>query len=383
MRILFVASRHHPPPGGRHTSSSADDLLFPVSQSQAFWVRALRAAGHGCEVFWRSASVYPWSRPRRLVMTERVTIRRAISAIAQRVPRLSLDIHLRNRRLLRHCQRFGPQAVILVGDNTVVLPETLAAIRAGGAVVVYACGTSPIVFSHAIERAAARLYDVVVANDRHHAAQWQELGARRAEVLPMSAIDPTFHRPHDLSPAEREAFTCDVGFIGTVVPSRLYGERITALEALRDVDLGIWSVHTVPDSLRPFHRGALLGAQMIRALCAARIVVNPHGDFMRSGGNLRLFEACGVGAFQVTDDRPGVREWFTPGEHLVTYRDPDHLRAVVHEYLGREADRDRIGRAGRRHALERHTYAHRMRRLVELIADARAERGEVAPEPAG
>jgi spore maturation protein CgeB len=307
-------------------------------------------------------------------MTERVTLRRAVAAIAGRLPRASLDIRLRNRRLLERCRRLAPDAVILIGDNTVILPETLAAIRASGVILVYTCGTSPIVFSHAIERAAARLYDVVIANDLHHAAQWQELGARRVEVLPMSAVDPEFHRPYDLAADERDAYACDVGFVGTVVPSRLYGERIAALEALRDVDLGIWSVHDVPDSLRPFHRGALLGEEMARALCAARILVNPHGDFMRYGGNQRLFEACGAGAFQITDDRPGVRAWFTPGEHLMTYRDPRHLRELVRAYLGDDPERRRIGESGRRHVLEHHTYARRMTRLVELITESRDAR---------
>jgi len=368
MRILFVASLHHPEESGAPRLSGGNDLLFPVSQAHAFWVKALRAAGHVCDVFWRSKSVYPWSRERRLVMAERLTAGRAIRAIASRVPRLSPDLRTRNRRLVKRCRELRPDVLILVGDNTVVFPETLATLRDTGIAIVYTCGTSPIVFSHPLERAAAPLYDLVVANDLYHAMQWRELGARRVEVLPMSAIDPDTHRPYDATPEERAAWSCDVGFVGTLVPSRLYSERIAALEALRGLDLGIWSVHEVPASLRPHHRGALLGEDMIRAISCARIVVNPHGDFMRWGGNLRLFEACGAGALQITDERPGVREWFAPGEHLLTYRDPGHLRELVISFLGRESERLRIAGAGRRHVLAHHTYSHRMKRLTELVA---------------
>ena len=56
-----------------------------------------------------------------------------------------------------------------------------------------------MVFSRPIERAAAPCIDLVVANDFYHAIQWRELGARRVEVLPMSAIDPAFHYPYELS----------------------------------------------------------------------------------------------------------------------------------------------------------------------------------------
>lgn len=95
---------------------------------------------------------------------------------------------------------------------------------------------------------------------------------------------------------------------------------------------------------------------------------------MRYGGNLRLFEACGAGAFQITDDRPGVREWFVPGEHLVTYRDPGHLRQLTAFHLDRDAERLRIAAEGRLHVLSRHTYAHRMQRLVDLISEIRTGR---------
>ncbi len=376
MRILFVASLHHPGAAADALrGGTSHDLLFPTAQAHAFWVKALRAAGHVCDVFWRSTSVYPWVRQRELHMTERLTIQRAVSAAVALVPRLSPDLRLRNRRLLRHCRDFRPDVVILVGGNAVVFPETLAALRASGVVIVYTCGTSPVVFSHAIERAAAPLYDVVVANDRYHGIQWRELGARRVEVLPMSAVDPDFHRPYDLTAAERAAYSCDVGFVGTLVPHRLYAERVAALEALRELDLGIWSVHELPPSLRERGRGALLGEPMLRALCAARVVVNPHGDFMRYGGNFRLFEACGVGAFQITDDRPGVREWFVPGEHLVIYRDPAHLRELVAYYLAHDHERERIASAGRAHVLAHHTFAHRMDALVRLIEDVRRRPG--------
>lgn len=372
MRLLFVATLHHPQAleHARRAAPPGEEPLFPPSQGQYFWVKALRRQGYACAVFWRSESALPWARTRQLRMTQRMTPARAIGALAGRVPALNPDIRLRNRRLLAQARAFQPDAIVLIGDNRVILPDTLARLkRETGAALVYASGTSPVVFSHAIERAAAPLVDLALTNDFYHAIQWRELGARRVETLPLSAIDPEFHHPFALSEDEQRRYGCEVGFVGTLVPDRLYGERIAALAALGDFDLGIWSVHEVPASLRRFYRGAALGDEMLRATAAGMIALNPHGDFMRWGGNMRLFEACGVGAFQLVDDRPGVREWFRDGEHLVIYRDRDHLRELVRYYLAHDDERRQIADAGRAHALAHHTYDHRMARFVQLIEE--------------
>jgi spore maturation protein CgeB len=374
VKILFVATLHHPEvlAAARRAAPPGDEPLFPSSQAHHFWVSALRRLGHTCAVFWRSDSTVPGLRTRALRMTRRLTLRRALPALLARVPAWNPDVRLRNRRLLRAARSFRPDVVVLTGDNDVVLPATLASIRRElGASLVYASGTSPIVFARAIERAAAPLYDLVVTGDHYHAVQWLELGAGRAEVLPLAAADPSFHRPYELTEAERARHRCQVGFVGTLVPPSLYGDRIAALEALRDLDLGIWSVHEVPGSLRPAFRGAALGEEMLRVLGAATIAVNPHANFTRYGGNMRLFELCGIGAFQVTDDRPGVHRWFTAGEHLVTYRDPADLRRLVGHYLARDEERRRIAAAGQRHVHAHHTYDQRMERLTTLIAEVR------------
>jgi spore maturation protein CgeB len=106
---------------------------------------------------------------------------------------------------------------------------------------------------------------------------------------------------------------------------------------------------------------------MVRALRSAKIVVNPHGDFMRYGGNMRLFEACGVGALQIADDLPGVHRWFRVGTDLVTYRSLGELRDQAAYYLSHDEERRRIADTGRAHVCDHHTYDHRMTRLVELV----------------
>src|SRR5664279_648275 len=218
MKILFVASLHHPEElrAARERDSS---VLFPPSMSQHFWEKALRKRGHILDVFWRTS---PTEKTRRY--SAAITPRKVIDALVNRVPpQINPEARARNAGLIVKAREFRPDLLWMVGDNTVIYPETLAAIkREIGCTLLYACGTSPIVFSRSIDRAAARLYDLVIANDYYHGIQWQELGAPRMECLPISACDPDFHHPYVLTDEERAAYACDIAFVGTLVPDHLY-----------------------------------------------------------------------------------------------------------------------------------------------------------------
>lgn len=375
-RILFVATLHHPEQLQKDiaaTPAGESPPLFPTSMGQHFWARAMRKRSYTLDVFWRNLPGYgrgDISALKSHVHTQRITPGKVANALLRRMPlHLNPDYRRRNANLITHARQFQPDILWMIGDNTVIYPDTLATIKADtGCKVVYASGTSPIVFSHPIERAAARLYDLVLVNDYYHGIQWLELGAKQMECLPIAAIDPDFHYPRELSSDERQQYAADVSFVGTLVPDNLYSERVAALNALTDFNPGIWSVHDVPDSLRPYVRGYALGETMFRVLSAAKISLNIHGDFMRYGGNMRLFEAAAVGAFQIVDNRPGIKTWFTSGEHLVTFTDTDDLRAKVAYYLAHDAERQTIAQAALKHVRQHHTYDVRLARVEELLS---------------
>lgn len=374
-RILFVASLHHPEQLQQEIAAAPHDPpLIPSSMSLHFYEKALKARGVTLDIFWRNLPGFgprDVSRLRTQRHSARLTPGKIVGALLRRIPpALHPDIQRRNALLLQQARRFQPDLLWLIGDNTIILPQTLSAIReATGCRILYASGTSPIVFSHSIEREAARLYDLALVNDLYHGMQWLELGAKRMACLPYVAIDPDFHQPPTLSDEEKARYACDVTFVGTLMPQQLYSERVAALEALRDFDLGIWSVHDVPPRLRPHLRGAALGAQMMRVLAGSTISLNPHGDFMRYGGNMRLFEAAALGAFQLCDDRPGIREWFRPDEHLVIYHSLDDLRAKVVYYLAHPEERAALATAAREHVLKHHTYAQRLDQIEAMLAE--------------
>lgn len=375
-RILFVSSLHHPEAlreAAAQVPAGQPAPLFPPSMAQHFWEKALRKRGHTLDVFYRNLpGGVPSASGHTERHSERITPRKLWRAALNRVPPHANPIlRQRNQQLLEKARAFRPDILWMTGDNTVIYPETLATIqRELGCRLVYACGTSPIVFSHAIDRQAARLYDLILASDYYHGIQWMELGAKRMECLPLSACDPDFHHPYPLTDDERRAYTCDIAFVGTLVPNHLYSRRVRALEALTDFDLGIWSVHDVPASLRRFVRGRALGEDMLKILSAAKICFNTHGDFVFYGGNLRLFEVAGAGVFQVTDDLPGTRKWFPEVNGVptvLTYQDEDDLRQKVAYYLAHDEERQTAAQRAQAHVYAHHTYDVRAAQFETLV----------------
>ena len=375
-RVLFIAALHHPDELVQERARAPQDEkpLFPRSMGQHYWERAFRAAGYDLDVFWRNLPGYgrrDISRLRAAVYRNRWTPGRVAVALQRRIPpRLQPDLRRRNQLLLEQAARFQPDIIWLSGDNREIFPDTLARLkREHNCNIIYVTGVSPIVFSQANERAAARLYDLVLVNDYYHGVQWLELGARKMECLPYVAIDPAVHVPQPITKIPDD-YLCDVGFVGTLLPNNLYSERVAALERLRDFDLGVWSMHEAPPSLRRFQRGSALGQSMMQVLSSVKISINTHGDFMRYGGNMRLFECAALGSFQIVDDRPGVHQWFRDGEHLVTYSDHSDLCEKVRYYLAHDEERGRMAEAARAHVLAHHRYDQRLARVVELLERA-------------
>ncbi len=371
MRILFVASLHHPEAlqaARQATPPGTPPPLFPPSMGQHMWDKALRRRGHETAVFYRNIPVLGVQGGRER-FRHGLTPTKILNGLLNRLPpHLNPDFQLRNRRLMEQAAAFRPDVLWVVGDNRVIYPTTLSAIKAETRCqIVYSTGVSPIVFAVANERQAARLYDLVLVNDFYHGIQWIELGAKRMECLPISACDPDFHHPYDLTEAERQVYRCDIAFVGTLVPDHLYSRRVGALEALRPFDLGIWSVHDTPPSLRPQVRGQALGEDMLDVLSAAKMTINVHGDFMRYGGNMRLFEAAGSGVFQIADDLPGTRQWFQSGETIILFDTLDDLCTKARYYLDHDAEREALAGRAREYVYAHHTYDQRMARFESLL----------------
>src|SRR5436305_3443177 len=93
--------------------------------SQHFWEKALRKRGHTLDVFWRNN---PGAQTRR--HSAGITPGKVIDALVNRVPpQMNPESRARNAALIVKAREFHPDLLWMVGDNTVILPETLAALQ--------------------------------------------------------------------------------------------------------------------------------------------------------------------------------------------------------------------------------------------------------------
>jgi spore maturation protein CgeB len=209
-------------------------------------------------------------------------------------------------------------------------------------------------------------YDLVVTNSEGGIPRLLELGARRAESLFWGA-DPEFFAPQ---PVEKSV---DVFFYGygdkfrrdwmkTLIgePSRVADELEFALGGL--------------DFLGDTGNAQLLGDVpfnvFARAISAARVNVNmtrrPHATVPASS-TARPFELASSGAAIVSNPHEGIDRWFEPGSELVVVTSSEEAVAAYRELVADPAQAEEMGRRARERVLDEHTYAHRARRLLELV----------------
>ena len=157
------------------------------------------------------------------------------------------------------------------------------------------------------------------------------------------------HGKHDV------AKKYDVAFVGHLFP----GPRTDLLNLIR---------RKYPDSLI----GQCYFHEMARTYSAARTVFNRS---IKNDVNMRVFEALASGSLLVTNDlsENGQAELFRDGVHLATYREAEDLLDKIAFYLGRESLREKIADAGRAKVLDKHTYFHRMERLLQETEAALAK----------
>jgi spore maturation protein CgeB len=211
------------------------------------------------------------------------------------------------------------------------------------------------------------VYDLMLSQLAATVNFFRSLGVR-AEVSHL-AFEPGVI---DALPAP-PATDIDVSFVGTV--SADHQQRIALLEAVA-MRYGLKLFGNIGPGLpssSPLHRcfqGEAWGADMYQALRRSRITLNSHIDMVgREAGNVRLFEATGVGAFLLTDLKDNLHTLFEPDREVAVWRSTDECIAQIEHYLADESARSDVARAGQRRTLAMHNYRERTAAIVARIAN--------------
>lgn len=171
--------------------------------------------------------------------------------------------------------------------------------------------------------------------------------------------------PHAVEPLAYPHFEIikrwDIGFIGHVQDTKNYNgfSRIDFLDRM---------FKEFPNFYFGCRSGLKQGVNMFedaaRKYCQSKVVLNIS---IKDDINMRVFETMATGSFLLTNWIPTLGDLFKDGEHLVTYRTLDEAVEKTKYYLAHETDREEIALAGQKEVLAKHTYSHRVEKILSVI----------------
>jgi hypothetical protein len=236
----------------------------------------------------------------------------------------------------RFLQEIKPRVKLLVGEHGSILSEKLD----------------------------LRCYDLITSLLPDSVTEFRQLGIH-------SELHRLAFEPRILSHLKDQKKTIDISFVGGLYD--VHSDRIHLLEVLATKfgQMQIWGPgvgHLSKNS--PIHEryaGQAWGLKMYQVMCGSAMTLNTHGDKAAYAGNMRLYEATGVGTLLITDWQENLHEIFEPGKEVIVYRTPEECAELVQYYLEHNDEREAIARAGQERTLREHTYYRRMQELVDIL----------------
>lgn len=140
-----------------------------------------------------------------------------------------------------------------------------------------------------------------------------------------------------------------------------------------------WLASTYGDRFRHYGGGGLptvRGAELNQVYANARVAVGDSlildPDYRGKYWSDRIPETLGRGGMLLHPRVYGLDEYFTDGEHLVTYEHGDfgQLKELIDMLLADDAERERIRRAGHEHAKATCAYTARWETILETVCGA-------------
>jgi spore maturation protein CgeB len=209
-----------------------------------------------------------------------------------------------------------------------------------------------------------RLVDTMYTTYALQVETFERLGVPRVLHLPQG-MDPVLDRPARGRVPPR--FRCDAAFIGNGnFPNRFAVLRAVGQVARLQIRGTGWNA--APKDL-PVVGGPVYGRAYAQAVAGAAISLGanslPEMAAQHGSASNRMWKVMGCGGFYLGEWVEGLEALARNGEHCVWFRDPTEAAALARHYLDHPEERQAIAAAGRSHALAHHTYAHRVRLLLE------------------
>lgn len=250
---------------------------------------------------------------------------------------------------------------VLVLNMHAIPAARLTSIRTSGPRIVGQHAATPV------GTIDVRPFDLVVSSFPPTVAEVAARGTR-ADYVPLALDDRVLQFP---LPRTRRY---EVSFVGSLAP--IHRPRRDLLAGLADAVPGFvwWSPQKEfrrrSRALRHSYMGDVWGEDMYRVLSESLVTINHHGAVGPYSNNLRLYEATGVGALLVTDQRRKLNELFDIGDEVLSYSGTRDCIEIVRSVLASPAELRKISRAGQQRTKRDHLWSRRIPQMMEIIEDS-------------
>jgi Glycosyl transferases group 1 len=264
------------------------------------------------------------------------------------------------RRAARYLvDSFEPEFLILTRHAIELEEATLQLILGKRRAVFWYFDPQPKEKVLQLGRLVGRMYVTYLAQ----VEQYRKLGVPQVGFLPQG-VDPLRDVPATSFPRD---YDCDTSFVG----SGQYPYRYAVLRALAAVSRlqirGPGWRHAPTDL--PIAGGPVYGRQLSQVIRGAAISLgasaHPEQDADRASASNRMWKILGCGGFYLGPYVQDIEIFARDRVHCAWYQDSADAAELTRYYLRHPEERDRIARGGRQHALDHHTYAHRLRMLLQ------------------
>jgi spore maturation protein CgeB len=217
--------------------------------------------------------------------------------------------------------------------------------------------------------------DLVVTSTKNYQKRFKELGLRAEYMLP--AFDERI-----LSRLNNNQKQIPFSFIGGI--SAVHKKRWEALNYLCNAtDIKLWGYglpaaqkntlkklfkRDIYSAIRKKHNGGLWGLQMYQTLQDSLITFNIHEDLLKGDvGNMRMFEASGVGTALLNDEGNNLTQLFEPGSEIIVYKDLPDAVEKVNYYLQHPHKAIEIGKNAQKRTLREYNYTNYTIQMMDFI----------------
>lgn len=268
-------------------------------------------------------------------------------------------LHKINNTLLNIVKKKRYNLVIFLKAET-IFPSTIAGVRSYSDKIINWYMDPIIGLDKGFILESIQHYDYFFTKDSFIKKRLNELGFSNVEFL-LEAFDPEVYTPTK----KFEEYKSDISMVGNI-----YDYRLRILNSLKEYDLKVWGklIFINKDKVRGFYQGRpAISDEKNKIFNSAKIVLNTHNPFEISGANVRLFEICGSGAFQLSDTTLYTDHLFKNKKEVVFYNNIDELKELAQYYLKNNEERNKIALEGHKRVIKEHTYGVRLNQLFKII----------------